>query len=584
MSRPIDPTPSEQPPHADEVRLSNQAANEDVSGEEELRVLDEYLAAVQGGRRDDAKALLKAHTGLRAAFNCLDALESLAPESSPSELEHATLAGFGGADERDSGAGIPKSREFGDFDLLEEIGRGGMGVVYRARERSLDRIVAVKMILASHLASPAQVERFHGEARAAAALEHPRIVGVYQAGCIEGQHYLAMQYVDGASLAEKLQHERTSAEEAARLVADVASAVEHLHQRGLVHRDLKPSNILLDSEGCPFVSDFGLVKMLSEDDGQTSTGMIVGTPSYMSPEQAAAMHDKVGPASDVYSLGAMLYELLTGQPPFREEHPLDTLMQVLERDAPPPSSLGVRVPRELERICMKCLEKSPERRYGSAGELAADLERYLRGETVEAAAPNVVRGLVRWANTKPALAGRLGVLATFYLVELVNFRMGLVPAVFHRQVSAILLVWVIASFVFQQILSFERREWFTTAWAHATRFMWAATDILLFSLVLRIADGVASPLVVGYPLLIVGSGFWFRVRMISFVTTLSIISYVALVLDFYVMRHDLQQRFDRAYDRPFFFVVMLIVLGWSVGYQVNRIRKLTCYYDARREA
>ena len=565
---------------------------------QELSILDAFLERLHRGEPLTAlDRWLQAHPELAPAFRCLTVLESMAPDEGVAAeqglSDNAPRAATDDAQRQGAAAARGEERgeeevvsgatprRFGDFELIEEIGRGGMGVVYKARQKGLDRFVAVKMILASHLASAEQIERFHVEARAAAAVRHPHIVMVHQAGCVEGQHYLAMQYVEGPSLAERVAQQSFAPNEAVQLIARIARAVDHLHRHAIVHRDLKPSNILLDRDGRPYVSDFGLVKMFHDDTQRTGTGMIVGTPSYMAPEQAAALHDDVGPRSDVYSLGAMLYELLTGRPPFREENPLDTLMQVLERDPTPPRRFNRRIPRDLERICLKCLEKVPEARYATAGELADDLEQFLRGEPVAAGAPNPWRALRRWALREPALASRLVVLGFFYAVELVNYGLGLVPAGFHQRVSAVLGIWAVASVVFQQFLNRERLGAAFARRANAARFAWAAVDVLLFSLILRWADGVASPLVVGYPLLIVGAGLWFRVRMVSFVTVLSVISYVALVVEFYAYRYDLQQRFDRAYDRPVFFVMMMITMGLAVGYQVRRIRKLTRYYEER---
>ena len=230
--------------------------------------------------------------------------------------------------------------DFGPYELLEEVGRGGMGVVFKARQKGLDRIVAIKMILGSHLANEDQVARFYAEAHAAARLQDPRIVAIHDVGEIGGQHYFAMEYIAGPSLAALLTAGPIDPERAAHLLIEVSRAMGRLHALGIVHRDLKPSNILLDEAGRPSISDFGLAKMLSADGPSTRTGAIIGTPSYMAPEQAAGRGEAVGPLSDVYSLGAILYELLSGRPPFDEPSPLDTLVQVLEREPDPPSGPG----------------------------------------------------------------------------------------------------------------------------------------------------------------------------------------------------------------------------------------------------
>ncbi len=299
-------------------------------------------------------------------------------------------------------------RAFGDYVLLSERGRGGMGVVYRARQTSLNRAVALKMVLRGDVASSTDRARVRAEAEAAARLVHPNIVSVYEVGEHDGHPYFAMQLVDGPTLAERIAKGPLPAREAAQLVAAVARGVDHAHKAGVLHRDLKPSNVLLDSNGVPHVTDFGLAKLFdaeaqlpsdappgeSTPQRLTQSGAILGTPSYMSPEQAAGRKD-LGTAADVYALGAILYELLTGRPPFQAASAMDTLMLVLEQDPVPPRLLNPGVPRELETIALKCLSKTPARRYATAGDLAADLEAYLAGEPVSAMASGLAFALER---------------------------------------------------------------------------------------------------------------------------------------------------------------------------------------------
>jgi serine/threonine-protein kinase len=276
------------------------------------------------------------------------------------------------------------------YEILAELGRGGMGVVYKARHRHLNRIVALKMILVGGHASEADLIRFRTEAEAVARLQHPGIVQIYEVGEHNGLPYFSLEYCPGGSLEKKLNGTPLPPKEAARLVQTLSQAMYAAHREQIIHRDLKPSNVLLTADGTPKVTDFGLAKQLDAPGQQTQSGAVLGTPSYMAPEQASGRNKEVGPASDGYALGAILYELLTGRPPFRAETPLDTLCQVLQREPAPPRLLNPNVPRDLETICLKCLEKNPHRRYPSAAELAADLERFLAGEVIVARSVNWV--------------------------------------------------------------------------------------------------------------------------------------------------------------------------------------------------
>jgi len=281
------------------------------------------------------------------------------------------------------------------YEILDELGRGGMGVVFKARQLELNRTVALKMILSGNLSTGEEIQRFRTEAEAAARLRHPNIVNVFDVGEHDGRCYFSMEYIDGPSLAARLGAGPLPGPEAARLLASIARAVHHAHSNQILHRDLKPSNVLLDADGQPHVTDFGLAKKMDGEGGQTRTGEIVGTPNYMPPEQAAGRVRDLTVRSDVYSLGAILYEMLTGRPPFQAESTMDTLMQVMEREPAPPRLLNANVDADLETICMKCLEKDPEARYESAAALADDLERYQRGDSIAARTFNVLDRLSR---------------------------------------------------------------------------------------------------------------------------------------------------------------------------------------------
>jgi serine/threonine-protein kinase len=280
-------------------------------------------------------------------------------------------------------------REIAGYEILGELGRGGMGVVYKARQTRLNRLVALKMILTGVHAGSEQLARFRAEAQVVARLQHPHIVNIYDVGEHQGLPYLALEYVDGGNLAQLLEGApQQPIRRAAELTATLAAAVDHAHRRGIVHRDLKPANVLLMADGTPKITDFGLAKQLDAGAARTASGAVLGTPSYMAPEQAGGKGKHIGPATDVYALGAILYELLTGRPPFQAESTLDTLLQVVSEEVVPPTRLRADCPADLEAICLKCLQKDPAQRYSSAAALAEDLQRFLGGEPVQAPRPD----------------------------------------------------------------------------------------------------------------------------------------------------------------------------------------------------
>lgn len=337
---------------------------------------------------------------LRELFATMSVADAVADESTIL-LSHEAAARFRGQDDPRAwagGAAAPPRPQadgfmpgaatlpavFGDYELLEEIGRGGMGVVYRAVQRSLGRTVAIKMLLRRDLASSSDLARFRSEAEAAARLDHPGIVPIFEVGEHDGLPFYSMRFIEGTTLAKRLAQGSLPPREAAALLAKVADAVHAAHSRGVLHRDLKPSNILIDSSGEPLVSDFGLAKRLEDTDSVTHTGAILGTPCYMSPEQAAGSRGDVGPASDVWSLGAILYQTLCGRPPFQASSPMDTLLAVLESDPPMPRSIVPTADRDLEMIALKSLQKPQDLRYASAAELAADLRAALAGDPLAA--------------------------------------------------------------------------------------------------------------------------------------------------------------------------------------------------------
>ena len=312
-------------------------------------------------------------------------------------------------------------RRFGDYELLEEIARGGMGVVYRARQLSLGRVVAVKMILAGRFASEQVIQRFRGEVTAAALLQHPNIVAIHDVGIQEGHHYFSMDYVEGQNLSQLVGSTPLPAAKAARYVRVMAEAIHYAHQRGILHRDLKPSNVLVDSNDQPRITDFGLAKRLDGDAGITLSGQMIGSPNFMPPEQASPHHGKVGRHSDVYGLGVILYHLLTARPPFQAESFEGVITQLLNVEPVTPRLLNSSVPADLETICVKCLQKEPTRRYQSAEELAEELGLFLRHEPIHARPITRAERTGRWCRRNPAIAGlSIGILLLLLAVAIAS--------------------------------------------------------------------------------------------------------------------------------------------------------------------
>lgn len=361
----------------------------DVSGTPVDAILADYFQRLDRGELIDREQFLAAHPShaaeLRSYFEAEAGLLARAWRVPEPTLALSDRQG-------DAASGLQGSQAnfipyFGDYELINELARGGMGVVYKARQVSVNRPVALKMILSGKFASQAEVQRFRLEAEAAANLDHPHIVPIYEVGEHEGQHYFSMKLIEGTSLTSIVQREATMASAIAetkgrlakrpalrsdeilrrgvRLMISITRAVHYAHQRGIVHRDLKPANILVDADGDPHVADFGLARRTGGDSHLTETGAIVGTPAYMAPEQAAGRRDSATTAADIYSLGAMLYELLTHRPPFRGETALETLRQVVEREPERPGRLNPQVDADLDAVCLKCLAKNPQERYNS---------------------------------------------------------------------------------------------------------------------------------------------------------------------------------------------------------------------------
>ena len=369
-----------------------------------VELLDGMLERTRGGPASSLEDLIATHPYLERELRELWATIQITED----------FASFDGLFDESDGtphdavsSGGPQTfepRELGDYELLAELGRGGMGIVYKARQKTLDRIVALKMILRGDLASPADLARFRAEAEAAAQLHHPHIVPVYEVGEIDGRPFFSMKLIEGTTLSRRLLDGPLPSRTAAEMLAPICRAIADAHRRGVLHRDLKPSNILIDNDGLTFVTDFGLAKRVKTDGGDsrsaglqglTHSGAILGTPSYMAPEQAAGSRGEVSAASDIYSLGAILYAMLTGRPPFQAETAVDTVLMVLEQDAVPPRMLNPKVDPDLEMIALKCLQKPQDLRYATADALAQDLEAYLANEPISARSTHLSQIITR---------------------------------------------------------------------------------------------------------------------------------------------------------------------------------------------
>ena len=404
--------------------------------ENELRleqVIAAFLAAEDAGSSIDREGLMATHSDIAdelqrffrghdrigrlaapfraaAAPAVLDTTDALTVDLSPrppsANGSHPVAANGNGLVEPENDRRA-RVRYFGDYELIEKLGQGGMGVVYKARQVSLNRSVALKMLKSDLLVGDDDLRRFQNEAEVNALLDHPHIVPILEVGEHIGRRYLSMKLICGPSLDKKLADYAADPWACARLVATVAEAVHHAHQRGVLHRDLKPSNILVDDGGAPYVTDFGLAKRVEGDNELTHSGAILGTPAYMAPEQTSGRRGAMTTATDVYGLGALLYALLTGKAPFGGDSVMDTLHQVRERSPELPGRLNANVPRDLEVICLKCLEKVPARRYGSAQALADDLHRYVNAEPIQARSVGPLERAWLWCKRRPAVAGLL---------------------------------------------------------------------------------------------------------------------------------------------------------------------------------
>jgi eukaryotic-like serine/threonine-protein kinase len=455
---------------------------------------------------------------------------------------------------------------FGDYSLVSEIGRGGMGIVFKAEHRRLKRVVALKVMRSGELSNEEELARFRGEAESSAAIEHPNIVSIYEVGEARGLTYYTMTFVDGENLSALIRCQPLAFKESARIVAQIADAVEAAHRIGIIHRDLKPSNILIDRNRDPYLIDFGLAKGAGTNQALTSTGQILGTPAYMAPEQARC--EDLTPASDIYSLGAVLYELAAGQAPFSGPTPVDILLQVLNLDPPSPRKVNPQVPRALAVIISRAMNEDPARRYGSARAMQDDLRRFILDEPIEQPQPTFIERVHLWWRREPVLVSHLIAILTVLVIVLTSKLLSEQVSQNAQWVITLLPVWAAGSYLFQQLSISERYQ-------TAAYWGWAAFDVVVYTTLIFIAEPPRGLLLIGYPMMIGASGLLYRVRFVVFVTAMCIAGFAILLATVN----------DSLTEQPEFCVIYtsgLVVLALCLISMIRRVRGLADYFACGR--
>lgn len=533
----------------------------------------EYLARFPERREVVAALFADAPPGERD----LDATAAWPPPRPPSTLIDSSPPRPIDAAAVDPASTPAPGRWFGKYELVAEIARGGMGVVYRARDSVLNRVVALKMILNGAAATADERQRFQREAQLVANLDHPNVVPIHEVGEHDGFPYFSMRLIEGGSLADRLADYRDDPRAAAQLVAILARAIQFANEKGFIHCDLKPSNILMEPDGSPRITDFGLARHAAEASGLTVSGAILGTPSYMAPEQASGRRRELGPATDVYGLGAILYELLTGRPPFRLPTKMETVLQALYGEPIPPRQLRPDLPRELESICLKCLEKAPKDRHPTAAALADELTRWLQGDAVGSVSP--AQKLRRWTRREPEVVSRLAGLGLVSVLTELNYRVfSTAPdARAHASIQVILALWAALALLFAILHRRARRS-------DGVRSLWSAADMLCLTLSIWVLEAMDSPLLIGYPLMVAASGLWFRERIVWLTAAMAAGGYLALYVLQAVEWSGANSNQLKPYSLSYanIFVACLALTGFVVVEMIKRIKRLSRYYEVRQ--
>jgi eukaryotic-like serine/threonine-protein kinase len=479
-------------------------------------------------------------------------------------------------------------QRLGPYEIIKEIDRGGMGVVYLAKHVSLDRTVALKLIRSGELASDEEVQRFNIEAAAAAALNHPGIVPIFEVGMLQGFYYYTMAYIDGQPLSKLLKNGPVEKTRALKILHKLCLAVEHAHEHGIYHRDLKPANVLLDAADQPIVIDFGLARVANRNSEITASGQVLGTPAYMAPERAQGRVTP-GPSEDIYSLGAIAYYLMAGQPPFSGPTPFDVLLQVLDSEPPRPSQIVKQLDKHHDYLCLKALRKNPAERYLRCSDMAQDVATLLRGEPIDNQRPSVSEWIASWWNREPQLVAHLcGIGATTSILAATFLTIGGDSKMFSYRI-ALLVVWMAASWMLQRWVRFAHHR-------DVASLSWFSLDVVIYTWLISFAEPPRSLLLIGYPMMIVASSLFYRRRFVIFTTSCCIVGYLALVTLFprrVYSGMDIDEQYQHApivplyqgldidffrYEYSAIFIAGLVVISLSLLSVIRRIRRLSLFY------